>query len=56
MLNVAMDLAEAHSLPLSVIWNAIREWPRQSGSNKVSTAQDPNDRREGRRSMPIFGQ
>ena len=26
MLNVAMDLAEAHCLPLSVIWNAIRDW------------------------------
>ena len=35
MLNVAMDLAEAHSLPLSVIWNAIREWIKQNGSNKA---------------------
>jgi hypothetical protein len=35
MLNVAMDLAEAHSLPLSVIWNAIREWINQNGSDKA---------------------
>lgn len=35
MLNVAMDLAGAHCLPLSVIWNAIREWNKQSGSAKT---------------------
>jgi hypothetical protein len=35
MLNVAMDLAEAHDLPLSVVWNAIREWIKQNTSNNV---------------------
>jgi Protein of unknown function (DUF2857) len=35
MLNVAMDLAEAHDLPLSVVWNAIRDWVKQSGSTKA---------------------
>lgn len=35
MLNVAMDLAEAHNLPLSVVWNAIRDWGKQNGSNKA---------------------
>lgn len=29
ILNIAMDLAEAHSLPLSVVWNAIRQWINQ---------------------------
>ena len=33
MLNVAMDLAEVHSLPLSVVWNATRDWNKQDGSN-----------------------
>jgi hypothetical protein len=35
MLNVAMDLAAAHCLPLSVVWNAISEWIKQNGSNKA---------------------
>jgi hypothetical protein len=35
MLNVAMDLAEANGLPLSVVWNALREWIKQNGSNQA---------------------
>jgi hypothetical protein len=35
MLNVAMDFAEAHCLPLSIVWNAIREWINQNGSSKA---------------------
>ena len=35
MLNIAMDLAERHSLPLSVVWCAIREWIKQNRSNKA---------------------
>jgi len=35
MLNVAMELAETHCLPLSVVWNAIRDWVKQNGSNKA---------------------
>lgn len=29
MLSIAMDLAQEQSLPLSVVWNAIRDWIRQ---------------------------
>jgi len=35
MLNVAMDLAESHRLPLSVVWNAIRDWGTQNESQKT---------------------
>jgi hypothetical protein len=26
MIDLAMELAEAQSLPLAVVWNAIRDW------------------------------
>lgn len=29
MLNIGMELAEAHGLPLSVVWSAIRQWISQ---------------------------
>jgi hypothetical protein len=35
MLNVAMDLAEAHCVPLSMVWNAIREWINRNRSTKA---------------------
>jgi Protein of unknown function (DUF2857) len=40
MLNVAMDLAEAHGVPLSMVWNAIRGWVKQNRSSRAPGLED----------------